>query len=267
MRTRSERRFKQFSHWLRRKLCHNLTPNGCTPITEFSPDDIFVVGYPKSGNTWVQELVAGAIHGVMPEFAPFSLVQDLVPDVHYQPWYKRHSTPMFFKSHALPTPEYRRVVYLLRDGRDAMVSFLHYRQALEHRTFNFLEFVTNDALTPPCKWHKHVEAWTANPFKADIITIRYEDLQDDPVRELQRLCKFAGLQRPLWLLKAAAQSARFQTMQSKESVQGNYSTVWPRDKLFRRRGLVGSYKDEMPAEALEAFLRDSAQTLRQCGYA
>jgi len=29
---------------------------------------------------------------------------------------------------------------------------------------------------------------------------------------------------------------------------------------------VGSYKDEMPAEVLSAFLKDSGDTLRRCGY-
>ena len=262
----SEGPVKRLSHWLRQKACHNVTPNGCTPITEVRPEDIFVVGYPKSGNTWVQELVAGALYGVLPEFAPFGTVQALIPDVHYEPWYKRHATPMFFKSHALPNPAYRRVIYLLRDGRDVMVSFLHYRQALERQTFDFLDFVTNERLTPPCRWHKHVEAWLANPYGAEIMTLRYESLQADPVLELRRLCEFAGLQRPLWLLKLAAQCTDFETMQTKEIQQGMPSSRWPKDKLFRRRGLVGSYKDEMPAEVLEAFLRHSGGVLRQCGY-
>src|ERR1700756_1998538 len=179
MSSTAESSLRHFRRCLREKICHNVTPQGCTPITEFDPNDVFVVGYPKSGNTWFQELVAGAIFGVIPEFAPPGLVQDLVPDIHATPWYKRHASPMFFKSHALPCAAYRRVVYLLRDGRDAMVSYLHYLEAMERKRLDFLELVASDRAISPCKWHKHVQAWLANPYQAQMIVIKYEDLKND----------------------------------------------------------------------------------------
>src|SRR5579883_412947 len=145
-----------------------------------------------------------------------SMVQYLVPDVHAVRWYKRHAKAMFFKSHWLPKPEYRRVIYLLRDGRDAMVSYLHYRQALQGQEFNFLEFMENKELVFPCKWHEHVEAWRANPYQAEMMLVRYEDLKADPVKELRRMCEFAGLERPTQVLKLAAQSSSFERMQAKE---------------------------------------------------
>ncbi len=42
-----------------------------TPITEFSGEDVFIVGYPKSSNTWLQNLVAGVVYGVIAEAASF----------------------------------------------------------------------------------------------------------------------------------------------------------------------------------------------------
>jgi hypothetical protein len=57
-------------------------------------------------------------------------VQDLVPDVYYTKFYKRYFTPTFFKTHDLPKPQHRRVIYLVRDGRDAMVSYFHHIAAL-----------------------------------------------------------------------------------------------------------------------------------------
>src|SRR5438105_2547577 len=91
-------------------------PEGFVPISEFSPDDIFIVGYPKSGNTWFQNLVGGVVYGVDPKLSPIALVQELVPDASSRKYFRRNATPMFFKSHSLPCREYRRVVYLLRDG-------------------------------------------------------------------------------------------------------------------------------------------------------
>lgn len=256
---------KRLSRWLRQKLLHKVTPIGFTPINEFAKDDIFVVGYPKSGNTWFQALVAGAVHGVLPELVPMSVIKSLVPDVHDTRWYQRHGTPMFFKSHHVPQPQYRRVIYLLRDGRDAMVSYHHYQQAVAGKQFDFMEFMRNDIF--PCKWHKHVEAWLDNPFKAEMITVRYEELKADPVKQLKRVCAFADIERRDEILQLAADSASFKKMQSKEKVEGPFATNnWPKDKLFCRRGSVGGYREEMPREVLELFMQESASMLRQCGY-
>jgi hypothetical protein len=41
---------------------------------------------------------------------------------------------------------------------------------------------------------------------------------------------------------------------------------WPADKFFFRRGVAGSYKDEMPAEVLAAFLSQARETLRLNDY-
>lgn len=119
----------------------DVIPDGFIPISDFSPDDVFIVGYPKSGNTWFQHLVAGVVYGVDPKWAPIAAVQDLVPDASLLKYYRRYAPRMFFKEHSLPRPDYRRVVYLLRDGRDAMVSYRHYREAVDKVKYDFQEFV------------------------------------------------------------------------------------------------------------------------------
>jgi hypothetical protein len=238
-----------------------------TPISEHLEEDIFIVGYPKSGNTWFQNLVAGVVYGMNPLYSPDTLVQELVPDVHQKRYYKRFWTPMFFKSHLLPQPDYKRVIYLLRDGRDAMVSYFHFLTALKGHELDFAEMVKyGEGLY--CKWHVHVDAWMTNPYGAETLTISYEDLKNDTVRELQRFCNFVDVDRdPLWL-KEVAENAAFEKMQNKEKAGQIYmdNPLWPKDKLFNRRGVVGSYKDEMPPQVLELFLQDAQETLARCGY-
>ncbi len=239
--------------------------NGLLPMGEFAPTDVFLVGYPRSGHTWFQNLLAGVAFGVDPEFAPDSLIQDLVPGVKYKRHYKRYGPTAYFKSHALPNKEYRRVVYLLRDGRDAMVSYWHFLTALRGPV-DFLRLVEGEGLTP-CHWHEHVDAWLANPHQADLLVIRYENLLAEPVRELQRFCAFADLVREDEHLRRVADKAGFAKAQTKEQLQGWDNPAWPRDKPFIRRGEVGSWRDEMPADVLAAFLKKAGPTLVRLGYA
>jgi hypothetical protein len=238
------------------------------PIREIADGDIFIVGYPKSGNTWTQNLVAGLVCGVDPEYTADRLVQELVPDVHYKRYYRRYYTPMFFKSHHMPRPEYRRVVYLLRDGRDVMVSYFYHLSALQGRDVDFMGMVRRGEGLFPCKWHEHVEAWLANPYRAEIITIKYEDLKRNSAQELRRLCAFIGADRDAAFLERVAEQASFEKMHRKEQ-EGRYfkeNSLWPEDKHFIRRGVVGSHADEMPADVLDAFLAESARTMSKCAY-
>jgi hypothetical protein len=254
-----------FKKWRQRRNAIRKFVHLFQPMGQFVPDDIFIVGYPKSGNTWFQDLVTMVIYGVPPALAPPLLAQTLVPDVHSRTFFQRYFTPMFFKSHFLPRPEYRRVVYLLRDGRDAMVSQYHHCRAF-HDSVDFMKLVRDETQLPHGAWHKHVDAWLANPFQAEMVVIKYEDLKQDPVTALERFCAFADMERDHSLLELVARETVFAKMQRREILLGEGDLEWPKDRLFRRRGVVGSYKDEMPAGVLAAFMADAADTLRGCGY-
>lgn len=241
---------------------------GLVPNTELADEDVFIVGFMKSGTTWFSNLVAGVIYGANSEHIPYSLVRDLVSNHGARkPYYRRYCTPMFFRSHNFPRPDYKRVVYILRDGRDVMVSYFHYFRNLQRREIDFLKLVQGgEPMTPRWKWHHHVEAWLSNPYQADLLIIRYEDLKADPVRELRRFCAFVGVERDDAFLELVVRKASFESMRQKEARYGIGNPQWPTDRFFVRRGVVGSHKDEMPAEALEAFLQEAGDTLRKLGY-
>ncbi|MEM7114003.1 MAG: sulfotransferase domain-containing protein [Chloroflexota bacterium] len=240
---------------------------GLEAMGSHQANDIFIVGYPKSGNTWFQNLVSGVVYGTNPQFTPETLISELVPDVHKKRFYKRFRTPMFYKSHAMPQETYKRVVYLLRDGRDAMVSYFHYLNGWREREVDFLEMVESGQGLM-YKWHAHTEAWLANPYNADILTIKYENLKRDTVHELERFVAFANIERNVVWLEQVAKDNEFKKMQAKEKA-GDYfdASMDLANKQFFRRGIVGSYKDEMPPEVLAAFLHDAQATLQRCGYA
>ncbi len=255
------RRYAQ--RWFEQRL---RTVTGLVPITEFSGEDVFIVGYPKSGNSWFQHLVTGVIYGLDLVHTPDTLTQELIPDVRSKRYYKRFSTPMFFRSHRLPTPAYRRVVYLLRDGRDVMVSYFHHLRTLKGPEVDFLKMVQNGEGSMNARWHEHVEAWLSNPYSAEMIVIRYEDLLDDAVHELERFCAFVGVDRDVATLRRVAEKAAFEKMREREATLGWDHTSWPKDQFFVRRGQAGSYLDEMPPEVLEAFMGYARATLVKCEY-
>ncbi len=238
---------------------------GLQPIEQHEPDDVFIVGFPKSGHTWLQYQLAGLVGGVDAARCPDALVQDLIPDIHARHAYRRYTSPVFFKSHVpTPPPDYRRVIYLLRDGRDAMVSWFHHHNAM----FPPVDFSTLIRTAPhlEARWHEHVEAWLANPHGAEILTVRYEDMKHDPVGQLRRIAEFARIQTDDTQLARAVAGAGFEQQKQREARQGWEDPKWPKDKSFVRRGAVGSFRDEFPPDALALFLAEAGPTLKKLGY-
>jgi hypothetical protein len=243
-----------------------LAAGGLSRISDTSPGDIFLAGYPRSGNTWMQNLLAATVYGCHPAYGSDGLAERLIPDVHQVKYYARVSPVMFFKTHDLPGPQHKRVIFLVRDGRDAMVSYVHFLTETTGRRLDMFELITGTDLWPS-KWHEHAEAWLDNPWNADLLTIRYEDLKADAPGQLRRVCTFAELDRPDEFLYGMCDAASFPLMQKREAKQRGLTDDAPRDVRLTRRGEIGSYRDEMSPHALQEFMRQSEEMLRHFGYA
>lgn len=84
-----------------------------------------------------------------------------------------------------------RFVHLIRDGRDAAMSFLAMPEGIVTRTWAHPRSVAEFA----CQWRIEVEAAQQLGRRVGdrYLELRYEALVADPTRELRRICAFAGI--------------------------------------------------------------------------
>lgn len=254
----------RYRQWFNRRKPQAI-PTGFVPMGSFSEYDVFIAGYPKSGNTWLQLMVAALVYGLDPQTAPDTLIQELVPDVHYKAWFKRFLPAMCFKTHSLPQPEYRRAIRLVRDGRDVICSYQHFNNSLGSRG-SLHDLVDGTTRLPFGEWQDHVLAWEQNPFDADTILVRYEDLLDHCVDELARICDFLGIRRSSEDIAAVAAGSRFDCMKTRETVQGWDNKAWPKDRPFVRQGRSGAYTRELTSEQIAQFTCRATAALDLLGY-
>lgn len=234
---------------------------GLVPIGQFGERDVCIIGYRRSGTTWLQTLVAGIAYGIDPLVTPYPVINELVPGQGHG-YFRRIVEPMYFKGHYRPRPDLRRVIYLVRDGRDALASNFHLLQEFQGDGATVDAYVENgDVLYG--KWHEHVDAWLANPYDADLILVRYEDVKTDGMGEMRRLCDFLGIERDDDFLQSLYDRASFQKLREKEEKEKKGKSD---AKLYVRRGEVGSYRDEIQPALLTAFMAQASGTLARCGY-
>ena len=105
---------------------------------------------------------------------------------------KTHQLP-----HELPDQLLKsKIVYLVRDGRDAVVSLAHRRKDIfdseSNLDLNMLEAINADEGSYFGGWTRHALSWYK---RADLI-IRFEDLIADPIRECERLRVILDLPEP-----------------------------------------------------------------------
>lgn len=235
------------------------------PISHTLPEDVFIAGYPKSGNTWMQHLLASLLFGVEPQYLPDRLAQELVPDMHVKKYYKRFLPFSCFKTHAFPRPEYRKVIHLVRDGRDAMASYYAMNKALG-KSSSLEEMIVDGKNLFPGKWHVHTRQWLDNPYDAEIIEVKYEDLLNEPQQELEKICAFLGLERSEDLIARCISGNSFKSMQKREKSYGMDNKKWNKDEKFVRKGKSGSYKTEVPDHLVQHFTDESSEELKHFGY-
>ncbi|WP_182869698.1 sulfotransferase domain-containing protein [Rhodopirellula sp. JC639] len=231
----------------------------------FEESDVFIAGYPKSGNTWMQLMVAAMLYRFDPGRTPDALVQELVPDIHSKAFYKRFLPTTCFKTHALPQPQYKRVLNIVRDGRDVLCSYRSFNEALGHPA-DLDQMVAGRIELPWGDWQDHVLKWHENPYQAEILTVRYEDLKTDCASQLQRVASFLRLDLSGDEIQSIAEATQVKKMQDRERRLGWDSKLWPAEKRFVRRGVSGAYRDELSAEQITLLTARFETGLRLLNY-
>lgn len=167
----------------------------------FSPEytrDIFLISYPRSGNTWLRSMIGSLLVGA--DFKNLAEVDYTVPDIHYSvPEARVPKLPFYVvKTHEQLTRRHRsdsieRGIYIIRDPRDVCVSYWRYLSVGEGWSVPFNQF-SRDFLSNriwPGGWVPHVESWTATD--KNIISMRYEDISVSPKQYLAQISKFLGV--------------------------------------------------------------------------
>ncbi|MGH9643316.1 MAG: sulfotransferase domain-containing protein, partial [Terriglobales bacterium] len=244
-------------------------------ITIF-PDDVFLTSYPRSGNTWTRFLVGNLVH--TEEAVTFLNVERLVADMykHGDHYLRGLQRPRILKSHEVFDPRYKRVIYIVRDPRDCAVSNFHWE--MKQRSFHD-QLPIQDFLPPWIEgkiwdrlgnWGDHVTSWlSTRSGREGFVLLRYEDMIEDPARELMKVSKLLGIEPSIERCRRAAELSSADRMRKLEEKQGDkwVQTRFTRqDKPFVRKASSGGWRAVLPPESVAQIEAAWGHVMIQVGY-
>ncbi|REK26339.1 MAG: hypothetical protein DWQ42_09635 [Planctomycetota bacterium] len=218
---------------------------------------VWLASYPRSGNGFAREVLEG-VYGVRSytiydDGTPSSLAarRQTVAEVAAE------DEHCFVKTHDRPGDDDYPTLYLVRDGRDSLVSYAWFhltvdrqldRAAISPKLFRqTLRNLITEKRSPFATWSTHVDAWLGRPRTA---MVRFEQLIEAPQATLTEAV--AQLKLPLEPI-AEARVPTFAELHRQEPHK-------------YRRGHVGSWRDEFPVELLDLFWQEHGNMMQLLGY-
>lgn len=239
------------------------------------PDDSFLVSYPKSGNTWMRLLISNLLSPDKP--ADLRSVPLLVPELEAVT--KRHLAnmrrPRVIKSHFPFDPRYPRVIYIVRDPRDVVISQYHYQRkvGLIDDQCTMAEYITRFLAGQTCRdngsWGENVASWlVARDGDPRFLLIRYENLLSDSVYEMSRVADFLRISATAERLAQIVELGSADRMRKLEVTQPNAVSVMHgrKDIPFVRAAKSGSWKSELEESLIRRIEAAWGPIMQYLGY-
>lgn len=234
----------------------------------------WLVSYPRSGNTWLRLLIANYQHPM--EHRGYTYINETVPDFHQIKnvqgvsfgEFKRMNfgwKPVVVKCHFQMLPDYERVIYVYRDGRDVLASCYYYYtyDKKVKQSFNqyFQKFLQGDNQFG--SWKTHVSWWFEKkyirPLEA-IKYVKYEDLLADPEEVFAGVVKFLGLKVDKRLIKDVVARTEYRKCREFGAAEGLHYD------LLGRQGTSGAWQEMMSERQLEYFWDWAGRLMAKLGY-
>jgi len=228
----------------------------------------FIAAYPRSGSTWMRTMLVNIINPNS-ESNP-DVYNQIIPGVSLTRLWKVYRAPLprILSTHSGYRPSIRRAVYILRDGRNAMLSMFRYMTArgeLDMPLDKWIKLYMQGKFGQ--RWDQNVVSWLIKgreKLKEDLLVVRYEDCCADPHRELCKTCEFLGISYSLSDVNRAVELSSLE--KSREWERKTDGVPKNEDASFYRGKDLDEWYNLLSEEQRNEFLSVSRYALRIGGY-
>lgn len=227
-----------------------------------SENDIVLIGYPRSGMTWLQFILANLY---FPDIEhDFSTIHKLIPSLDSEKEFKNINrvNPQFFKSHTVDY-DCNTIIYIYRHVGDVLISFFHYFRKFYNLPDDFDAYL--EKMGYGKDWRQHVSFYFhlymknmyGETFKNNkkVFFLRYENLVKEPEFWIESLKHWLGLKVKTMPIKGVMNLTSFDNMQNIEKEKG--LNIYEGSNLgipFIRKGKIGQW--QFLPETQKAYIKE-----------
>jgi hypothetical protein len=240
------------------------------------PDDTFLVSFPRSGNTWTRFLVCNLMNPTDP--VNFAQLESRIPEIYdvTDRNLRAFSRPRIIKSHEPFDPRYKKIIYIVRDPRDVLLSYYEFQ--LKRRVISddcslekFLPRFMDSEFEPQTgSWRDHVLSWIATRGgQENFLLLRYEDMLAHTRQESSKIASFLALDSsPDHIARAVALSSadRMRQLEKEQWRQWKETKKTRQDKPFVRKAAAGGWKENLPEQCVAKLESAWGDVISSVGY-
>ncbi|KAF6716208.1 Sulfotransferase family cytosolic 2B member 1 [Oryzias melastigma] len=244
--------------------------------------DVFAVTYPKSGTTWMQEILPLVLNGGDLTPVQSTVNWDRVPwleETRLAEVVDKMKSPRAMVSHfpynLMPSSFHSskaKVIYVMRNPKDILVSSFYFHQmaAFLENPGTFDEFIDKflEGRVLFGKWTDHVKSWKLAKIADRILFLTYEEMVQDLPAAIRRMSDFLCRNHSEDAIQKIAEHCTFKSM--KANTMSNFSLV-PKQYMdsdkspFLRKGVAGDWKNHFNSEQDARFTSVIQKELEAAG--
>ena len=246
-------------------------------------DDIWIVSFPKSGTTWVQELVyliendcdfkkatQDSIENRSPFFDYPSPGLKFIDNIKSRRIIKTH-LPLGFLPDNVENES--KMIYIVRNPKDVTVSYFHFTNLSTEAQFtgNFYDFTKLfiEGKVPYGPWWSHVDDYAS---KKNVHVIYYEDLHTKPFEVIKKLSEYLGKKLSDEQIKSIIDWCSFDNMKKNPAVNYEWYKelgLYKKSGHFFRKGKIGDWLNHFAmddSQKVDDIVENKLQTKLKFNY-
>lgn len=229
--------------------------------------DVHIVTYPKAGTSWIQEVVWLANHdadiiasNVVPSSQRTVYIElrtpraDKLTQLESVPLESPRHIKWHHSSQLLPVQvvEEGKIIYLLRNPKDTVVSWFHFQRTLSLYGFTgdfdaFFELFLQGNVAYGCYWH-NILSWWRLRHRPNVLLLTYEEMHSDLPSVVRKVAAFLGKNLTSVQVDAIAEHCQFQQMKHNPTTNAAQMPKVAGETDFMRKGHVGDWRNYLSKE-------------------
>lgn len=172
--------------------------------------------------------------------------------------------------HTVPPLLTERSIYIVRDPRDVVMSLSrHLDMSVEEAAAamanpRYALFGTDVVPQFLSSWSNNVRTWVGGDKGYPRLLLRYEDMMEDPTREMRQVLDFCKMDIDEDRLERAVEACRLDKLKRQETDKGFVENREERGDFFHRGG--SRWREELDPAIARQIEEDHGEVMEQFGY-